>query len=74
MTQFRPRQTARDLEVSRETILRLDGIITDLCDVEPALARFLVPSEIDDRTYVLDAEALRVEADEIRDNQEATAA
>lgn len=75
MTQFQPRRTARDLEVSRETILRLDGIITDLFDVESeALSRFLVPSEIDDRTYVLDADALRAEADEIRDNKEASAA
>lgn len=73
-TQVRPRQTARDLEVSRETVVRLDGIITDLFDAEPELARFLVPSEIDDRTYVLDAEALRAEADEIRDNKEAPAA
>lgn len=75
MSKFLPRQSARDLEVSRETILRLDGIITDLFDVESeALSRFLVPSEIDDSTYVLDAEALRAEADDIRDNKEAIAA
>lgn len=72
--QTKTRQTARDLEVSRETVERLDDIITDLVDAEPTLRRFLVPSELDDQQYVLDVEALRAEADEARNNREEIAA
>lgn len=71
---YRPRTTGRDLAVSRETVERLDGIIVDLVDAEPALQRFLVPSELDDTTYVLDVEALRAEAIEARINKEALTA
>lgn len=58
--------TARDLEVSRETVTRLDSVIRDLIDAEPKLQRFLAPSELDDQQYVLDVEALRAEADDAR--------
>ena len=74
MRDYRPRTTGRDLAVSRETVERLDGIIVDLVDAEPALQRFLVPSELDDTTYVLDVEALRAEAIEARINKEALTA
>lgn len=74
MSDFRPRTTARDLAVTRETVERLDGIIVDLVDAEPALQRFLAPSELDDTTYVLDVEALRAEADEARNDKEALTA